>query len=509
MEENISLKNDFDSLTELSFQSGISSKEIFEKIGQLDKKYLNNEIYQISINGLICNIGSDLSSIPLLNYALKRIQSKKDLIDPNKYNYDFGNILFSKASIEVSNDDYFLKLLENKTYREAQKYFLKVKYDKYGHYERARTNLAIIFERYGRNYEAINSFDQVIKNNPKFGMAYGGKALSLEYYTRLAPQQSLLLLDISLKLLNEAFKDNNLLEVGGVSSFNYYKSYKEKIEYYFNQINYIPSENSLPKSLSKYQKFIISNNLFLNFDFGYYYDKDSLIDNFFLKMVESVNDQKYVKSHIMSKKTYFCFQVFNQIVEDFTTSRYNYFHASLVKYKKIDSRIKFVYTFDYTKHSLKYGLLKSVFTGLYNCLDKIAHILKYYYLDQNEFERVDTYFDWLSTNEYKNIVKSNGHFQLLALHSLSLDMKSGGCYQHLAKIRNRITHSFLNVNVDIGFDERYEEFEITEDQLEQYINELFIIVKSALMYVIIAFQHLNEIDDSFPMFATLQNDIYK
>ncbi len=65
--------------------------------------------------------------------------------DQNKFYYDFGNTLFAKAAIELSAIDDFNGLVDLRTYREAQKYFLKVKKDRYGHYERARTNLAIIY----------------------------------------------------------------------------------------------------------------------------------------------------------------------------------------------------------------------------------------------------------------------------------------------------------------------------------------------------------------------------
>ena len=198
-------------LSELSHKSKISDEEVFRRIGELDAKYKDINSHFHSFEGLISNIGSDQRSIPILNYALKRLQSKKGSIDRNKFYYDFGNTLFAKAAIELSAIDDFNGLVDLKTYREAQKYFLKVKKDRYGHYERARTNLAIIFERYGRNYEAINAFDQVIKANPTFGMAYGGKAVSLEYYTKLSPQQSLHLINISYNLLVKALEDTSLI----------------------------------------------------------------------------------------------------------------------------------------------------------------------------------------------------------------------------------------------------------------------------------------------------------
>lgn len=99
-------------------------------------------------------------------------------------------------------------------------------------------------------------------------------------------------------------RDESLIEVGGLASYKYYQSKKDQIKEYFNEIEYSPMEISPPRSLSKYQRFIINNNLFLNFDFGYYYDKDSLCDNFFPNLIETIHDKKFEKSQVMSKKIY-------------------------------------------------------------------------------------------------------------------------------------------------------------------------------------------------------------
>ncbi|WP_435548230.1 LA2681 family HEPN domain-containing protein [Desulfobacterium sp. N47] len=504
------LTKDYILLSELSQKSKLSDEEVFKWIGDLDIKYKDIDSHFISFEGLISNIGSDQKSIPILNYALKRLQDKKESLDKNKFYYDFGNTLFSKATIELSAVDDFDNLVDLKTYREARQYFLKVKKDQYGHYERARTNLAIIYERYGRNYEAINAFDQVIKASPTFGMAYGGKAVSLEYYTRLAPQQSLHLINISYNLLLKALLDNSLVEIGSRSSFEYYESKKKQIEKFFESVEYSPIEINPPESISKYQKFILSNNLFLNYDFGYYYDKDSLCDNFFPNLIEKINEEKFDKTQTMSKKTYFCFQTFNQLLEDFTTARYNFFQSLNLNHKRIDSRVKYIYTLDYTQHSLKYGILKSVFATLYNCLDKIANIIQFYFSDEEiDINKIDVYFDWFTKDVFKNLVKEKRDFQLLAFYSLAIDMKNGGSYYHLNRIRNRITHSFLNINVDIGFDEKYADFEVTEDYLISGIHDLFVIVKAAIMYLLIGIRNTNDPEKTMPMYATMEYDIYK
>jgi hypothetical protein len=117
----------------------------------------------------------------------------------------------------------------------------------------------------------------------------------------------------------------------------------------------------------------------------------------------------------MSKKTYFCFQTFNQLLEDFTAARYNFYQALNLKHKKLDSRVQYIYTLDYTQHSLKYGILKSVFATLYNCLDKIANIIKFYFSNEEiNINKIEIYFDWLTKNFFKNL----GALSLLTQHLL-------------------------------------------------------------------------------------------
>jgi hypothetical protein len=136
------LNKDYFSLSEMSQNSKLSDEDIFRRLGELDAKYKDSDSHFISFEGLISNIGSDQKSIPILNYALKRLRDKKESLDQNKFYYDFGNTLFSKAFLELSAVDDFESLVNFKTYREARKYFLKVKKDQYRHFERARTNLA-------------------------------------------------------------------------------------------------------------------------------------------------------------------------------------------------------------------------------------------------------------------------------------------------------------------------------------------------------------------------------
>lgn len=505
------IQNDYLNFSNLSQYNSLSEDIIFKKIAKLDDKYKNNEIHFQSFEGVLSNVGFDQASIKVLNYVIKRLKSKKDKLPRNKYFYDIGNTILNKSILIYKTKPNISTLISTKSFLEAKKYFYQVIEDDTGLYERARTNIANILEHYGRNYEALYVYDDIIKKNPLFGMALGNKAIALEYYIKLSPKNPLVLLNNAYELLINALKDKKINDIGGKLAINIFSHKKEEIEQLFKKIKYKYSELKEPENLTKYQHFILENNLYLNYDFGFYYNKNSLKDTFFPNFIENLNDKKTIKNLSISDKIYYSFQIFNQLLEDFTTARYNYFHAISIRCNHIDKKINYIYTLDYTKHSLKYGLLKSVFSSLYNCFDKIAHLMEYYFCySESDINNTDIYFDWLTSKNFNKIIIKNDNFQLLALYNLALDFKEKYTYNYIKKLRNRITHSFLNINVGEAYNEKYSTFEITEDRLIKYNKKLFIIVKAAIMYSVLAIYYSNfkEIGKLFKMIAIPENEIF-
>jgi hypothetical protein len=505
------IQNDYLNFSNLSQNSSLSEDIIFKKIAKLDDKYKNNEIHFQSFEGVLSNVGFDQASIKVLNYVIKRLKSKKDKLPQNKYFYDIGNTILSKSVLIYKAKPNISTLISTRSFLEAKKYFYHVVEDDTDHYERARTNITNILGKYGRNYEALYAYDDVIKKNPLFGMALGNKAIALKYYIKLSPKTSLVLLNNAYELLINALKDKKINDIGGKLAINIFTHEKKEIEQLFKKIKYKYSGLKKPENLTKYQHFILENNLYLNYDFGFYYDKNSLRDTFFPNFIENLKDKKTIKSRSMSEKIYYSFHIFNQLLEDFTTARYNYFHAINIKFNHIDKKVNYIYTLDYTRHSLKYGLLKSVFSSLYNCFDKIAHLMKYYFCySESDINNTDIYFDWLTSENFKKIIIKNENFQFLALHNLALDFKENHTYNYINKLRNRITHSFLNINVGEAYNEKYETFEITEDRLIKYDKKLFIIVKAAIMYSVLAIYYSNfkERSKLFKTIAISENEIF-
>ncbi|MEN8136631.1 MAG: LA2681 family HEPN domain-containing protein [Thermodesulfobacteriota bacterium] len=494
-----------------SQSKSLSDDYIFKKIAEFDSKFKNRKEHHEAFEGLLSNIGADQKSIAILNCVIKRLKSKKDKLSPNKYYYDLGNTILTKADIERRPPDSFEHLVTSSSrYKEAKDILLLVQSDDTDHFQRARTNIANILEKYGRNYEALFAYDEVLKTDTNFGMALGNKAIAIGYYTQLAPQQSLVLLNNCYNLLRKALSDPRLAEIGGKLVANDFAKRISILERYFSEISFTPKQTEIPKSLSLYQKFTLENNLFLNYDFGYYYDKHSLCDSFFPNVIEDMRSIRSSKTSLMSNKTYFTFQVFNQLLEDFVTSRYNFHKAITVKSKKIDSQTNYIYTYDYTYHSLQNGMLKSVFSMLYNCLDKIAHLIKYYfYQSESDPNKVNIYFDWLTTDEFKQILLEQNSYQLLSLYALALDFKSNSQYCSLNTTRNRITHSFLNIYDEFFAPDELEHSETTAELLVENIFTLFMVVKAAIFYSTIAIKEkANSHDSAGKLDATMQKRIF-
>lgn len=52
----------------------LEEEEIFRAIGELDKEYKDDSFYKLNVNGFIANIGIDIKSEKILNYAIKRLK---------------------------------------------------------------------------------------------------------------------------------------------------------------------------------------------------------------------------------------------------------------------------------------------------------------------------------------------------------------------------------------------------------------------------------------------------
>ncbi len=481
---------------------------VFSTIGRLDKKYEGNIEYEFNVNGVLCNIGSELKYINILKYAAKRLRKALKSSPYEKFKYDLGNTILCIAEIENPRPHTIASLLSTSKFNEAREYFTRLSlHDR--HYPQGVTNTSNILEKYGRNLEAIYLYDDALRANPEFGMALGNKAQAIEYYVRLSPSISLRLIDVARSLYQKAMLDSSIDSIGGPNvrvlfrdRILFLTSILESNDYH----GHSPDER--PDNLSDYLRFCIDQNLFLNYDFGYYYDELSIIDNLFPSLIENIDEKQNSRSGVMSEKVYFAFHVFNQILESYTISRLQYYSAITTEYSDLDKLVNYTYTLDYTQHCHKYGALKSTLSTLYNCLDKIAHLMYYYFVGFDKSGTRNIYFNWFLSDVFRDVVVTQNNYQLLALRSLALDFEKGHPYNYLNNIRNRITHSFLNINVEISYDSSYSDYEITNSMLTDANNMMFLIVKSAIMYAVTALASQEAQGLVVTMDAILERDIF-
>jgi len=231
--------NEKDIFTELEkFERESASKtneEIFMEIDRYDSLYSNNKLYFVNVEGIIVNIGSRNRNLDLLKYAVKRLRDK---IEQNKISllyYNIGNGLLSIGDIINGNTPKIEELFNIKEYREASKYFNLVT-DKYL-IPQARTNYANILEKYGRNYEAILSYDKALEANPEFGMALGNKGIALSQYFSLAYQKDPKLILYSRELIKKALEVNNTAKIGGLSAIDNFNRYFRSLDDHINKHN--------------------------------------------------------------------------------------------------------------------------------------------------------------------------------------------------------------------------------------------------------------------------------
>lgn len=463
-----------------------SEQDIYRELHNLDSKFHNSDIYKININEIIINIGSQKRNIKLIYNAISRLKKLLDEDSFDKFFYDIGNAYLSIGDIDLGKNPKIDDLLNNKEYQKARIYFSKVKESDSFPY--SATNTANILEKYGRNYEAILMYDKALKYSPNFGMALGNKGISLKYYFNLTNRKDPKLILYSRELIKRALEVDNTISIGGQGAIDNFKKHLELLDNYIkkNKIRIIYRDNIEPRL--DYLKFCMDKNLFLNYCFNCYRCEKGFIDNFsptFISFKTDISKDDLFKYGSFPKKIYYSIKILNQIIEDYSTARHIYYQAMSEDFHNLDKISKYYYALDYCRNSLKYGYIKTSYIKLFNILDKIAHLIYNYY----ELDDRNVYFRDLLDPKFKDIIKQRKIYGLLALHNLAMDFQEGGIYYKLNKVRNYLTHDFIDMKEDL-FD--YEKIEIelfsnhqsTEKLLCNYLNTLFIVTKAALIYFV-------------------------
>jgi len=469
---------EFEKLAQIANIENCKDELIFKKVNELDLKFGVDNDYSFNIEGVLGNLAYDIGNEKLIKFAIQRLKEKLRLSKAewtkDKFNYDLGTLILNKADLLNPYPPKFSNLLEAKEYDEARNFYNNVNGE---HFASAQTNQANILDKFGRNFEAILLYDKVLNRNSNFGMALGNKGKALEYYYKLSPSKNKFILQIAKDLFMKALEDKNIFEIGGQQAFNIFSERLESISLFLED-NSIKQTFISSFSISSYEEFILKKNLFLNFDFGIVLDEHSFEDSLFplfLQRIESkLNDKG--KSNITSNNANNAIKVFNQIKEDYVSARLLFYEWKTKDVSMYDKKVSWIYTFDFSRNSIKHGILKIVLTSLYNILDKVARVILTYFEIKKPSE--DIYLKDLESPDFKNLLIKTENYQLLALHSLSKDFHGKRVYSKFQKLRNKITHNSVDI-VEISANENGNY--VIED-LRNDIIELFLIVKSAILY---------------------------
>ena len=530
---NEKIAKEFEKLMKKGKERDIEDGKIFKMIGKLDSKFEDDIYYKINIGGIIANIGIERKSIKLLNEAIRRvkdsIENTNNEFSLNKLKFDIGNIINTKADIKYSNNSDEVKyndirvniLLDLEEYLEARYYYTQVRYDldNFDTYIRANTNSANILDLYGRNYESIMLYDRVLNIDPDFGMALGNKAIAIIRYYTFTPDQykENTLLILAKKLFERAMKNkSSIIEVGSERALNSFKFHISRLNKFIEENN-IDNEKLSKDIEDDYKSFVLNQNLFLNYHFGFAINDNSLKDNIIPPFISNIEDSDSKQYSGFSKKLFYSIKQLNQIIEDFTSARYMYYFVNSSQLEEKNDITDYIYALDYTRNNLKYGLMKTIFTKLFNILDKIANFLSIYF-DMNQGEE-DIYFNDLIGEKYKKIVKEKDNSQLLALYGLALDFEKGHAYYKLRKLRNKLVHEFIDIK-ELDFkddveDGKYKDYHISVYDFNENIQLMFQVTKAAILYLNIALEiegeraHKRSNGKIGHLQFTKQNDIYK
>ncbi len=502
---NEQMVEDLEELTRFGFENQKNVELILKKVNQLDNKYSSHLYYYLNVEGELSNLALDINSIKLINFVIKRLKEKikkvTDKENKNKFKYELGTSYQSKAILENPYPTNFEKLVEQTEYSTARDYFNQVEGN---FFSSAQTNQASILDKYGRNFEAILLYEKVLRNEPTFGMALGKKANAIYFYYHLSPYKDYRLLTLIKNLLSEALlQEEQILKIGGENALTHFKNKLNHITNFLADGNVTTIDNK-DYIITDYENFVLKNNLFLNFDFGFIIDEQSLVDNLNPPLTQDAKVNSNGEP-IFSDKTRTTFKIFNQIHEDFASLRYLFYEYSNKTTSELDEKVRFIYTHDYSKNSIHYGILKIILSALNNILDKIARAAFTYF----EVERNDNiYFKDIENKFFKQIVLNKKNYQLLALYHLAKDFNKDKVYFKFKDLRNKITHE----TVDIFENDVYETPSYSIDHLKIDILDLFLIVKSAILYLFLAIEtdtkKNDESENRISLNVTFQREIF-
>lgn len=445
--------------------------------------------------GFLIDIGFGLKNREIIEEGLVDLKKMlKNTINTNHkvlLNYNAANGYYSLFSISRNKD--IMQLVDNKDLQEAKRRLREALkgVENVGPDLKKRiwTNYGNCLDSIGRTMEALYAYDEALKIDPNFSMAFGNKAIALRFFADISGTYRTAMYIKSYQML-KALTDEDLVRFGGIESKKSFENEIKKIENLFeDRTTLLQNLEHPPYDINNatdfelfYINFCSEHKLFLNFHIHEDNCEASIVDPIFPNIASLIDDidtydnlTKYV----------------NQIKEDYMIARLLLIQSQFNRedFNRITRRTTFINTLDYSVFDIYVGLLKSAFREAYNILDKIAIFINgYYNIGLNEgdvqfYSKKDHRCIWQKNKKIREEIRKSGNISLYALYDIFLDFNSED-YKQFRNIRNALVHRKLIVYYSSSSTFDVDDANVSYGDMLTLTIKLLQLVKSAVIYLI-------------------------
>jgi tetratricopeptide (TPR) repeat protein len=448
------------------------------------------------VAGLLIDIGSMSQREEIINQGIITLENDFDDIIGNDRLaadafYSRGNGYY--ALYAMSRKDHFAYFYNAEDLSKARAFFRKALGYRADNHLKSQVwvNIGNCLDNVGRSVEALDCYEQALNCEPGHAMAIGNKGVGMLHYASVAGRHRGTFIKESYYLLSKA------LEIGvQPEAVNYFQDYLKKIEIHSGDKDIISSDFSgypgyTIKSDSELERFLIEfcmkHRLYLN-PCNFCQKCDAAIGDTTVisQMVGSTSNGKNpLKQDPFLRLSFYV----NQIKQDYVTAR---LLLVLSQYKGLnldfaDRNVRIINTMDYSIHNIRTELAKKAFKSLADILDKVAFFINDYLNLNMQDEKVDFDSVWYNYDKKtKNMVikpkiQQTNNISLNALFDLHLDFEYQGAYRPLKKMRNALTHRFINVREML---DREDDENISPETLLSRTIEFAGLTRSSILYLL-------------------------
>lgn len=398
---------------------------------------------------------------------------------------------------------------------------------------RILTNLANALNRCGRVVEAVELWDEVLAEHPRFGMAMGNKALALYWHARYMEDalEQALLLRMSHRTLKEAL-------LAGVESHAQVQM-EELAAHLRSAANWDDMEiaprpfgSGPSKQERRYRRWCVERRVVLSPINDVCLQAQSLQDTLTLPAITILASEA-------TRSLPRPYAIFNQLKQEYVSARFLIFEALGEKGEKVhyaDKGVILFDTLDYRYYRTWIEKLKMAFLAVHAIFDKIAYLVNDYWRLGLSVRRATFSSVWYTDGRTDKGVSpkfvSSRNWPLRGLYWLSRDfhIKPAGDgavdpeARVLHEIRNHIAHKYLRVHDHVLYGAKEDRarndhelgYPISDSELEEQVIKLLKLARSALVCLTCAVAHeeserkrITGEQGVFPMEIPVVHDSYR